>query len=109
MRCGALSPTFDGRKRERRSQMPRYVVERTFTNGIPFAAGVEGEEPFRTVERNSDECVTWLHSYVSEDRRMTFCVYEAPNPEAIRRSAQLNALPVDRITRVDVLDPYSYR
>jgi uncharacterized protein DUF4242 len=36
------------------------------------------------------------------------CVYEAPSPEAIRKAARRSDLPVDRITRVRVLDPYSY-
>jgi hypothetical protein len=35
-------------------------------------------------------------------------VYDAPNPETIRRAADRNGLPVDRITRVTVLDPYFY-
>jgi len=52
--------------------------------------------------------VTWLHSYVSEDRRKTFCVYEGPSPEAIRRAADRNRLPIERITQVRVLDPYVY-
>jgi hypothetical protein len=50
--------------------------------------------------------VTWLCSYVSVDDGATFCVYEAPSPEAIRRAAQRNGLPVDRIIQVRVLDPY---
>jgi len=53
--------------------------------------------------------VTWVHSYVTPDRKHTFCVYDAPTPEAIRRVAELNKLPVDRITEVRVLDPYFYR
>lgn len=60
------------------------------------------------VERNADEGVTWVHSYVSDDKTKTFCVYDAPNPEAIRKTAARNELPVDRITRVRVLDPYFY-
>jgi hypothetical protein len=52
--------------------------------------------------------VTWLHSYVTEDRRKTFCVYDGPNPEAIRRTASRNGLPVDSITAIRVLDPYFY-
>ena len=52
--------------------------------------------------------MTWLHSYVSEDNRSTFCVYDAPTPEAIRKTAARNELPVDQITRVRVLDPYFY-
>lgn len=80
--------------------MPRYIVERTFPNGR--------REP-DVIERNADEGVTWLHSYVSEERHKTFCVYDAPSPEAIRKTARRNELPVDRITQVRVLDPYSYR
>jgi hypothetical protein len=60
------------------------------------------------VERNAEEQVTWIHSYVSDDRRTTFCVYDAPTPEAIRRTASRNEIPVDEITEVNVLDPYFY-
>jgi Protein of unknown function (DUF4242) len=61
------------------------------------------------VERNADEGVTWVHSYVSEDREKTFCICDAPSPEAIRKTARRNELPVDHITQVRVLDPYFYR
>jgi hypothetical protein len=89
--------------------MPRYVVERTFPDGLPIPAGREGAELCRTViERNSNEAVTWVHSYVSEDGAKTFCVYDAPTPEAIRKTAAANGLPVDQITEVRVLDPYFY-
>jgi len=50
--------------------------------------------------------VTWVQSYVSEDKTHTFCIYDAPSPEAIRKTAAQNELPVDRITQVTVLDPY---
>jgi hypothetical protein len=46
---------------------------------------------------------------VSDDKTRAFCVYDAPSPEAIRRTALRNDLPVDRITQVRVLDPYFYR
>ena len=90
--------------------MPRYLVERTFTDGLPLLAEGEGAALcLAVVERNADEGVTWVHSYVSEDRQKTFCVYDAPSPEAIRKTAARNDLPVDRITQVRVLDPYCYR
>jgi Protein of unknown function (DUF4242) len=90
--------------------MPRYVVERTFPDGLHLPSGEAGSEVRATVvERNADEGVTWVHSYVSEDRERTFCVYDAPSPEAIRRTASRNQLPVDRITQVSVLDPYHYQ
>jgi hypothetical protein len=89
--------------------MPRYVVERTFPEGLRLPAGREGADVWlAVVERNADEGVTWVHSYVSEDRAKTFCVYDAPTPEAIRKTAARNELPVDRITQVRVLDPYFY-
>ena len=75
--------------------MPRYLVERTFPDGFRLPSDGEGARRYLdVVERNADDGVTWLHSYVS--------------PEAIRKNAVRNQLPVDRITRVRVLDPYSY-
>jgi Nickel responsive protein SCO4226-like len=87
--------------------MPRYVVQRTFPEGLQLPPTDEGAAACSSVvARNSDEGVTWIHSYVSEDRMRTFCIYDAPTPEAIRRTAEHNGLPVDEITRVSVLDPY---
>ncbi len=77
---------------------------------MPIPAYADGAQRcLALVERNADEGVTWVHSYVSEDKTKTFCVYDAPTPEAIRKTAALNQLPVDRITQVHVLDPYFYR
>jgi hypothetical protein len=45
---------------------------------------------------------------VSADKSTTFCIYDGPSEEAIVRAAQRNALPIDRITEVRVLDPYFY-
>jgi hypothetical protein len=50
----------------------------------------------------------WVHSYVNPERTQTFCIYDAPTPEAIRKVAERNGLPVGRITQVSVLDPYAY-
>ncbi len=89
--------------------MPRYIVERTFADGLHIPISAEGSASCRSVvDRNADEGVTWIHSYVSQDKGKTFCVYDAPNPEAIRKTAGRNSLPVDEITQVTVLDPYFY-
>ena len=89
--------------------MPRYIVERTFPDGLHIPVDSEGAQLCLTVvDRNADQGVTWVHTYVSEDKGTTFCVYDAPSPEAIRKAASLNDLPVDRITQVRVLDPYFY-
>jgi hypothetical protein len=89
--------------------MPRYIVQRTFPDGLEIPIANGGAEVCRAVvERNAEQGVTWVHSYVSADKRLTFCVYDAPSPEAVRRTAARNELPVDRITEVRVLDPYFY-
>jgi hypothetical protein len=90
--------------------VPRYIVERTFADGLQIPADEQGAKACMTVvDGNATEGVTWVHSYVTADRRTTFCVYDGPTPEAIRRAAEVNQLPVDRITEVRVLDPYFYR
>ncbi|TMD63178.1 MAG: DUF4242 domain-containing protein [Chloroflexi bacterium] len=90
--------------------MPRYLVERTFTDGLQIPISAEGAMAcLRVVDRNADEGVTWIHSYVTDDKKKTFCVYDGPNPESIRKTAGKNSLPVDRITQISVLDPYFYR
>ena len=90
--------------------MPRYLVERTFADGLQIPLTDEGAaDCLGIVDRNADQGVTWLHSYVTTDRSRTFCVYDAPTPEAIRKTASTNSLPVDHITEVLVLDPYFYR
>jgi Protein of unknown function (DUF4242) len=89
--------------------MPRYIVERTFPAGLQIPAGEEGAQACLTVvNRNAVDSVTWVHSYVAADKKKTFCVYDAPTPEAIRRTANDNGLPVDSITEVRALDPYFY-
>lgn len=89
--------------------MPRYMVQRTFPEGLEIPITDGGAEALAAVvERNAEEGVTWVHSYVSEDKRTTFCIYDAPAPEAIRKTATSNHLPVDKITPVRVLDPYFY-
>jgi hypothetical protein len=89
--------------------MPRYVVERTFPDGLNISVDTQGAANcIAVVDRNADDGVTWVHSYVSDDKKKTFCVYDAPSPEAIRKSAERNSLPLDQITQVSVLDPYFY-
>jgi hypothetical protein len=85
------------------------MVARTFPDGLEIPIAQGGVEVCRAViERNAEEGVTWVHSYVSADKRSTFCVYDAPTPEAVRKTAAHNELPVDQITEVRVLDPYFY-
>lgn len=88
--------------------MPRYLVQRTFADRLEVPPSQLGATCRRLVDNNTAEQVTWIQSFVSADRTTTFCVYEGPTPESIRRAAASSDLPVDAITEVSVLDPYSY-
>lgn len=86
--------------------MQRYLVERTFD--FDEDLGLPGPDDSLQrhlvfVENNAHAGVIWVHSYISPDNRKSFCIYDAPNPEAIRRASRRNGLPVDRITEVGML------
>ena len=90
--------------------MPRYLVERSFPGGLALSVDEPGAQACRDVVRSNAELgVTWLHSYVTEDRETSYCIYDGPNVEAVIEAAAASRLPVDRVTPVSVLDPYFYR
>ena len=89
--------------------MPRYVIERTFPQPLEIPTNPDGRVAMAgVIENNATEQVTWVQSFVTDDRTKTFCIYDGPSPEAIRRAAGLSELPVDQISEVSVLDPYFY-
>ncbi|QNP41563.1 DUF4242 domain-containing protein [Lysobacter solisilvae (ex Woo and Kim 2020)] len=90
--------------------MPRYIIERNFPDGLHIPVNDTGAQAcLGVVDANARDGVTWVHSYVNTDKSKTFCVYDGPSPEAIRRAAGSTNLPIERITEVRVLDPYFYR
>jgi hypothetical protein len=90
--------------------MPRYLVERSFPQGLSIPMNSTGAKICRSVvNANAEYGVTWLHSYVNPDVTKSFCIYDGPTPEAIRLAAKRNSQLVDAITEVSVLDPYFYR
>ena len=89
--------------------MPRYLVERTFPDGLVIPTNDVGAKAcLEVVNNNAEEQVTWVTSFVSTDRTKTYCIYDGPGPDSISRAAQANGLPVDGISEVRVLDPYFY-
>jgi hypothetical protein len=76
--------------------MPRYLIERNFAEQIELTKdGVEGINRI-----NGEEGVQWIFSFLSADKKKTYCLYEAPNPEAIRSAARRNNIPADAIIEV---------
>jgi Protein of unknown function (DUF4242) len=89
--------------------MPRYLIEREFPDGLTIPQNAAGASAVREViNNNGSDAVTWLHSYVTPDRTRTYCIYDGPSPEAVRRAATRNSLPITQITEVRVLNPYFY-
>jgi Protein of unknown function (DUF4242) len=89
--------------------MPRYLVERSFPDGLEIPMDGDGAAAcLEVVGKNGAEGVTWVQSYVRPDKKVTYCIYDGPDPEAIRKAASRNGLPVEGITEVRVLDPYFY-
>jgi len=89
--------------------MPRYLVERDFPQGLEIPINADGRKAMDgVIATNAEHGVNWVHSYVNPQHTQTFCIYDAPSPEAIRKVAERNSLPVTQITQVNVLDPYTY-
>ncbi len=81
--------------------MPLYVIERSFADQLDLS-----DEDVELIEEvNGDEGVRWLFSFLSADRRRTYCLYEAPSPEAIRAAARRADVPADEIVEVGPATP----
>ena len=71
--------------------MPMYMIERQFAEQLDVDEA--GAAEIRLV--NEDEGVRWLYSFLSADKRKTYCLYEAPSVEVVRRAAERAGLPAD--------------
>ena len=86
--------------------MPKYVIERE----IPGAGKLSPKE-LQAISQKSCSVlqqmgpqVQWMHSYVTDDK--IYCVYVAPNEEAVRKHAQMSGFPANRISRIrTMIDP----
>lgn len=76
--------------------MPIFMIERRFADELEVNAGVA--DGVRRV--NEEEGVHWLYSFLSADKRKTYCLYEAPSAQAIRSAAERAGLPADVIVEV---------
>ena len=76
--------------------MPLYMIERNFAEDLELS----GDDVELIDEINAGEDVRWLYSFLSADRRRTYCLYEAPSPDAIRRAAARAGMPADVVTEM---------
>jgi len=81
--------------------MRRFIIERQFAERIEVTKDVAAN--VRLV--NDEVGVKWVFSFLSADKRKTYCLYEAENAEAIREAARRADLPADSIIEVDQISP----
>ena len=76
--------------------MPLYMIERAFADQLDMT-----DDDVKLIEEvNADEGVRWVFSFLSADRRRTYCLYEAPSPEAIVAAAGRANVPADAVVEV---------
>jgi hypothetical protein len=81
--------------------MPRFIIERNFAQKLELTK----EANDKVEQINDEENVKWIFSFLSADKKKTYCLYEAPDAEAIRRAAKRANLPADAVIEVDEVRP----
>ena len=81
--------------------MPLYIIEREFAEQLDLS----GEDVRLIEDVNADEGVSWVFSFLSADRRRTYCLYEAPSADAIVAAAKRANVPADVVVEVDAAAP----
>jgi Protein of unknown function (DUF4242) len=81
--------------------MPLFVIEREFAEELDLSSN----DVQLIDEINADEGVRWVFSFLSADRRHTYCLYEAPSPDAILAAAKRANVPADAIVEVGAASP----
>jgi hypothetical protein len=81
--------------------MPLFLIERNFAEQLE----VNRDDVLQVTQVNTDVGIQWLFSFLSADKKKTYCLYEAPNAEAIREAAQRLNVPADVIIEVGELRP----
>ena len=76
--------------------MAVFMIERRYADQLEVTA--DSAEGINRI--NDEEGVRWLYSFLSADRRKTYCLYEAPSPDAIRRAAARAGLPADVVVEM---------
>ncbi len=76
--------------------MPMYIIERNFAEQLNLTP----EDGLAVAKINGDVGVNWLFTFLSADKRKSYCLYEAKDPEAIREAARRANLPADVIIEV---------
>jgi hypothetical protein len=86
--------------------MPKYVVEREVPDAGKLSANAlqAMSQKSCAVLDSMGSQIQWLQSYVTDDK--IYCVYIAPDEEAVREHAAQGGFPANRISEIrTVIDP----
>ena len=81
--------------------MPLFMIERNFAEQLE----VNRDDALKVAQINDDVGVQWLFSFLSADKKKTYCLYEAPSADEIREAARRANIPADEIVEVGELRP----
>ena len=85
--------------------MPVFMIERSFAEQLDMTS----DDVTLLEGINADEGVSWLFSFLSADRHRSYCLYEAPNPDAIIAAAKRAGIPADVVTEVTRVTADTFR
>ena len=86
--------------------MPKFVIEREIPGaGSMSASDLQGaSQKSCSVLRTLGTDIQWVQSYVTDDK--VYCVYIAPDEEAVRKHAEMGGFPANSVAAVrSVIDP----
>jgi peroxiredoxin len=76
--------------------MPRFIIERNFAEQLELSR----DDIVAHQQIDADLGLQWLFSFLSADKKKSYCLYEAPNAEALREAARRLNIPADVIIEV---------
>ena len=85
--------------------MPLYIIERRYAERMEPT----GDDVLQIEEANADEGVSWIFSFLSADKHRSYCLYEAPSPDAIIAAAVRAGIPADAVIEVSRITADTFR
>lgn len=81
--------------------MALFLIERNFADAVEMNPELAAE--IKLV--NDDLGVQWLYSFLSADRKKSYCLYAASSADKVREAAKRLNMPADVIVEVGELRP----
>jgi hypothetical protein len=85
--------------------MPLYIIERRYAERMEPTS----DDVVQIEEANADEGLSWIFSFLSADKHRSYCLYEAPSPDAILAAARRAGIPADVVTEVSRITADTFR